>query len=53
MLGGAPVIGYAPSQRKVREHTDAGARALAASMTDIRTVGRAVPPATGHVTGHV
>jgi hypothetical protein len=43
MLAGVPVIGYAPGPRKVRELTDAGARALATSMSDISTAIRAVP----------
>jgi hypothetical protein len=44
MLAGVPVIGYAPSPRKARELTNAGARALVASMSDITTAIRAVPP---------
>jgi phosphoglycolate phosphatase-like HAD superfamily hydrolase len=44
-LAGVPVIGYAPSPRKVRELTEAGVQALAISMTDIRTAIRAAPPA--------
>ncbi len=46
MLAGVPVIGYAPSPRKVRELTDANARAVATSMSDISTAIRALPPAS-------
>jgi phosphoglycolate phosphatase-like HAD superfamily hydrolase len=42
MLAGVPVIGYAPSPRKTRELTDAGARALVTSMSDITTAIHAV-----------
>jgi phosphoglycolate phosphatase len=46
MLAGVPVIGYAPSTRKARELTDAGAQALATSMSHISTAIRALPPAS-------
>lgn len=46
MLAGVPVIGYAPNPRKARELTDAKARVLVASMDEIRTAIRSVPPAS-------
>ncbi len=46
LLAGVPVIGYAPTPAKARALTDAGAKALATSLDEIRAAIRAVPPAS-------
>ena len=44
-LAGVPFIGYAPNPAKTRNLAAAGARTLTASMNEIRTAIRGLPPA--------